>query len=807
MCIRDRRHDRYDGVDQGRPRVAHHAGQDQVVPQVHEQCPVDVGGDVLRRAFGQDQFIDPRSVRPVGQTEHAPWLRPVEVHRQLDCREGAFRRQTRESHRDQRRAPPTEVAHDERRVVGRSEATTSRGDDPLCGVQSGRLPAVLVGGQCSSRGPRCLRELILGHAGVLADLPEQVVGHGCLPSQRHNVSEWIRYLDRRVEHNGVSDREQRPRPTRTREHPHRRGAVDAVNTFGQTEPSGPKTSSTFPQVSDASQDLQMPPDRFDSRHLHPSDLPRRGQRNHEGRHPSRHGWRPLFLPSPCARSLGSPSGGPCRRDLGSHQPRLLLPGVCRRCPGRAGDPRRRLHRGDRPQCARPFAAGPVGTRRAAAAGVGGCQGLGDMVRLTANPRIGHTGLGERGAAIRGETDDGLHGCVARVSAGQRSRDSWSLAGAREDSWSTRLLPGVLAGGVVVGGDWVVRLGRTSSPLWCLRACRSAWWWKAPTGTVDCCLEHARQTAIFSLPSPGRTCRWSQRSGGAGTDVVHRRCAGIDISKRDAKVAVRVAGGGRAGTTTVVTTWSSMTGQVLALREHLVAQQVTCVVMEATSDYWKPFYYVLEDGPWELMLVNARHARNMPGRKTDVSDAAWLAQLGAHGLVRGSFVPPAPIRALRDLTRTRTALTRERAREVQRLEKLLEDAGIKLSAVATDIVGVSGRAMLEALIAGQRDPEVLADLAKRKLRWKLGELSEALDGRFADHHAFLARTHLDLIDHLTGTIDQVTTRIEEAIAPFRGVRDLIVTVPGISTGVADVIIAETGTDMTRFASPGGQVAWG
>jgi len=231
-----------------------------------------------------------------------------------------------------------------------------------------------------------------------------------------------------------------------------------------------------------------------------------------------------------------------------------------------------------------------------------------------------------------------------------------------------------------------------------------------------------------------------------------------------------------------------------------------VVMEATSDYWKPFYYVLEDGPWELMLVNPRHARNMPGRKTDVSDAAWLAQLGAHGLVRGSFVPPAPIRALRDLTRTRTALTRERAREVQRLEKLLEDAGIKLSAVATDIVGVSGRAMLEALIAGQRDPAVLADLAKRKLRWKLGELTEALDGRFAAYHAFLARTHLDLIDHLTEAIEQVTTRIEEAMAPFRRIRDLIVTVPGISTGVADVIIAETGADMTRFPSPGHLASW-
>src|SRR5665648_919995 len=197
---------------------------------------------------------------------------------------------------------------------------------------------------------------------------------------------------------------------------------------------------------------------------------------------------------------------------------------------------------------------------------------------------------------------------------------------------------------------------------------------------------------------------------------------------------------------------------------------------------------------------------MPGRKTDVSDAAWLAQLGAHGLVRSSFVPPAPIRELRDLTRTRTALTRDRAREVQRLEKLLEDAGIKLSAVASDIVGVSGRAMLEALVAGQRDPLVLAELAKRRMRSKIPELTEALTGRFGEHHAFLVRTHLDLIDHLTGTIDQVTTRIEEAMAPFRAARDLIVPIPGVSTGVADVIIAETGADMARFPTAGHLASW-
>lgn len=290
------------------------------------------------------------------------------------------------------------------------------------------------------------------------------------------------------------------------------------------------------------------------------------------------------------------------------------------------------------------------------------------------------------------------------------------------------------------------------------------------------------------------------------DVVHPRCAGIDVSKRDAKVCVRIAGTGRAKAKSTVTTWGAVTNQVLALRDHLVAEAVTLVVMEATSDYWKPFYYLLEDGPFEVVLVNARHVKNLPGRKTDVSDAAWLAQLGAHGLVRGSFVPPEPVRQLRDLTRTRTAITRERAREIQRLEKLLEDAGIKLSSVASDITGVSGRAMLAALIAGQRDPAQLAELAKRRLRSKIPELTEALTGRFGDHHAFLARLHLDLIDQHSRAIDELTTRIEVVIEPFRGARDLIMGIPGISTGVADVIIAETGADMARFPSAGHLASW-
>src|SRR3954454_23977209 len=188
-------------------------------------------------------------------------------------------------------------------------------------------------------------------------------------------------------------------------------------------------------------------------------------------------------------------------------------------------------------------------------------------------------------------------------------------------------------------------------------------------------EHERQT--FDLPAlpgtdPGPPNGAVER--GTVVEVVHARCAGIDISKRDAKVCIRIAGAGRrGGAGGTVTAWGSVTGQVVALRDHPLDQRVSCVVMEATGDYWKPFYYLLENASFELLLVNARHVKNLPGRKTDVCDAAWLAQLGAHGLVRGSFVPPEPIRQLRDLTRTRTGLTRARAQEIQRLEKLLEES--------------------------------------------------------------------------------------------------------------------------------------
>ncbi len=290
------------------------------------------------------------------------------------------------------------------------------------------------------------------------------------------------------------------------------------------------------------------------------------------------------------------------------------------------------------------------------------------------------------------------------------------------------------------------------------------------------------------------------------DIVHYRCAGLDISKRDVKVCVRIQEPGRARASSKVTTWVAVTSQILALREHLITEQVTLIVMEATSDYWKPFYFLLEEGPYEIMLVNAKHVKNLPGRKTDVSDAAWLAQLGAHGLVRASFVPPEPIRQLRDLTRMRTTIIRERTSEIQRLEKSMEDTGVKLSSVATEMNGVSSRIILDALVAGERDPVLLADMARGRLRNKIPELTEALTGRFSEHHAFLVQIQLDLIDQRATAIDEITARIEVVMKPFCEARDLISTIPGISTRVADVIIAETGADMIWFPTAGHLASW-
>jgi transposase len=289
------------------------------------------------------------------------------------------------------------------------------------------------------------------------------------------------------------------------------------------------------------------------------------------------------------------------------------------------------------------------------------------------------------------------------------------------------------------------------------------------------------------------------------DIVHDRAAGMDISKRDAKVCLRVPGK-RPGTyTSTVTTWGATTAGILELRDFLEREHVTVVAMEATSDYWKPFFYLLEE-TLPVVLVNAKAARNIPGRKTDVSDAAWLAQLAAHSLIRASFVPPEPIRELRDLTRARSIATRDRAREIQRLEKFLESSGIKLSSVVADLTGVSSRAMLEALISGERDPEVLAGLARGTLRSKVPQLVDALTGRFKGHHAFMTRLHLDQIDAQTRIIEALTGRIEEAMAPFRAARDFLATIPGVSLRGAEVIIAETGADMRVFETPARLASW-
>jgi transposase len=290
------------------------------------------------------------------------------------------------------------------------------------------------------------------------------------------------------------------------------------------------------------------------------------------------------------------------------------------------------------------------------------------------------------------------------------------------------------------------------------------------------------------------------------DVVHARCAGMDISKRDAKVCVRIQGpGGRVSNE--VRTFGSKTKDVFALRAHLQAAKVTCVVMEATGDYWKPFYYLLEDlDGVAVLLVNARQARNMPGRKTDVKDAVWLADLGAHRLLPGSFVPPPPIRRLRALTRQRVAIAREQAREIARMEKVLEDAGIKLSAEISDLTGVSGRRMLTAMIAGQRDPQVLADLGDFRLRASRQDLIDALTGRFTDHHAFLVREHLEAIDAAAARIARLEERIEAEIEPFRQAVDHLITIPGIKQATAQVIIAETGADMSRFSDPAHLCSW-
>jgi transposase len=289
------------------------------------------------------------------------------------------------------------------------------------------------------------------------------------------------------------------------------------------------------------------------------------------------------------------------------------------------------------------------------------------------------------------------------------------------------------------------------------------------------------------------------------EVVHERCAALDVSKADVKVCVRTPSRRRGQRHTEVRTFGTTTNALLEMRDWLEAQRVSQVAMEATGDYWRSPYYLLE-GAFDLILANARQVKAIAGRKTDVSDAVWLCQLLECGLIRGSFVPPEPIRQLRDLTRYRAVLVDERTREKSRLEKELEDAGIKLSLVATDFLGVSGRAMLEALIAGERDPKRLAEMAKGRLRVKIYMLEQAMIGRFTDHHAFLCRMHLDRIDAIDQHVAVLSKRIEAEIAPFREPIKRLCTIPGVEQRVAEVIIAETGGDMTRFPTAAHLASW-
>lgn len=288
------------------------------------------------------------------------------------------------------------------------------------------------------------------------------------------------------------------------------------------------------------------------------------------------------------------------------------------------------------------------------------------------------------------------------------------------------------------------------------------------------------------------------------EQIHDRVAGLDVHRDVVAVCVRTPGP-RGGTLTEKQRFSTTAAALARLAAWLADRSASLVAMEATGVYWKPVYYALEDS-FEVWLCNAHHVKNVPGRKTDMSDAEWLADVAAHGMVRPSFVPPAPIRELRELTRYRKTQIDARVAEIQRLEKVLQDAGVKLTSVASKLLTQSGRLIVEALIAGQRDPGALAELAKGKLRPKIPQLTEALAGHFGPHHAVVARRILDHVDFLDTTIAELTEQIDLRMQPYEAVRELLLPVPGFDRLTVDTIIAETGADMSRFPSPAHLAKW-
>jgi transposase len=288
------------------------------------------------------------------------------------------------------------------------------------------------------------------------------------------------------------------------------------------------------------------------------------------------------------------------------------------------------------------------------------------------------------------------------------------------------------------------------------------------------------------------------------ETLHRCCAGLDVHKKTVVACIRrITDAGRLEEQ--VRSFGTTTAELLALADWLAAAGVRRVAMESTGVYWKPVYNLLEPH-FEVMLVNAQHIKQVPGRKTDVTDSQWIAQLLQYGLLRPSFVPPLPIRQLRDLTRQRSQLVRHRATACNRLQKVLEDANIKLAGVAADILGVSGRAMLEALIDRVEDPAVLAEMARGRMRSKLPALREALRGQVLDHHRFQLRELLDQVTDLEGRVARLSGRIAAAIAPYSAAVGRLETIPGVDRRAAEVIVAEVGTDMTRFATAGHLCRW-
>jgi transposase len=286
-------------------------------------------------------------------------------------------------------------------------------------------------------------------------------------------------------------------------------------------------------------------------------------------------------------------------------------------------------------------------------------------------------------------------------------------------------------------------------------------------------------------------------------VIYERCCGLDVHKRTITACVLKWLGGE--WQKEIRQFGTMTKDLLALSDWLVGEGCTHVAMESTGVYWKPVYNILE-GQLELLVVNAQHLKAVPGRKTDVRDAEWIAELLAHGLLRGSFVPPPRVRELRELTRYRTSLVCDCARTINRLQKVLEGANIKLASVVSDIRGVSARLMLEALLAGERDTQQLASMAKGRLKEKRPQLMEALSGRLQPHQSFLIAEHLAQIDYLEGAIERLSGEIEERLRPFEQQIAWLDTIPGVNRRTAEVLWAETGGDMSRFASARHLASW-